>query len=38
VAAPYVIVFIALATGIVKMSDLQETPKKEDAKESMVLV
>ncbi len=39
VIAPYVIIFIALATGIVKMSDLQDMPpKKEDVKEPLVIL
>ena len=39
VIAPYVIIFIALASGIVKMSDLQEIqPKKEDIKEPLVIL
>jgi hypothetical protein len=39
VVAPYVIIFIALVTGIVKMSDLQvEQPKKEDNKEPLVIL
>jgi hypothetical protein len=39
VIAPYVIIFIALASGIVKMVDLQaEQPKKEDIKEPLVIL
>ena len=40
VLSPYVIILIALATGVINMSDLQEAqpPKKEDVKETMVLV
>lgn len=40
VLSPYVIILLALATGVIKMSDLQEAqpPKKEDVKEPMVLV
>ena len=40
VISPYVIILIALATGVIKMSDLQDAqpPKKEDKKESLVLV
>jgi len=39
VIAPYVIIFIALATGIVKMVDLQaEQPKKDDGKEPLVIL
>ena len=40
VIAPHVIIFIALASGIVKMSDLQaeQQPKKEDVKESLVIL
>jgi hypothetical protein len=38
VIAPYVIIFIALATGLVKMSDLQEIqPKKEDKEPLTIL-
>ena len=33
VLSPYVITFLALATGIVKLSDLQEPPKKDDKKD-----
>ena len=40
VLSPYVIIFLALATGVINMSDLQEArpTKKEDKKESLVLV
>lgn len=40
VIAPYVIIFIALASGIIKMSDLQaeQQPKKEDGKEPLVIL
>ena len=40
VLSPYVIILIALATGVINMSDLQESqpPKKEDVKETIVLV
>ncbi len=40
VLSPYVIIFIALATGMINMSDLQEVqpPKKEDDNEPLVLV
>lgn len=39
VLSPYVIILIALATGVVKMSDLQEIPPKvEDKKETLVLI
>ena len=39
VIAPYVIIFIALASGIVKMADLQaeQQPKKEDKEPLLVI-
>lgn len=38
VVAPYIIIFIALITGVVKMSDLQEAVAKEEKKESLVVL